>query len=145
MDSLVAHDVPDQRAVSAGRPRVLPNSQQRCDPVFLAALLAAAERLSTTSQVTYLRRFPDSRPRTRLTHAIDFVRHAAMVRGIYLDCCPQCWRDGYRPFLLSRVEQFFLKPDLLSEVEQDIVLLAMMRAGIGTYLPFLNRRRSLGV
>lgn len=122
-----------------------PNLSNGEDPVFLAALLAAAERLSTTSQITYLRRLPDCRRRTKLEHAIDFVRHAAMVRRIYLDRCPQCWNDGYKPFLLSRVEQFFLKPEFLSEVERDIVKLAMMRADIGSYLPFSDRPQHPGV
>jgi hypothetical protein len=82
----------------------------------MAALLAEAETVSTTSQTVYLRRFPEARRRTRLAHAIDFVRHAAIVRRLYLDRSPQYWRDGYRPFLLSRVDQFFLKPDLMHNV-----------------------------
>lgn len=115
------------------------------DAVFIAALLAEAETVSTTAQTTYLRRHPEARRRTRLTDAIDFVRHAAMVRRTYLDHCPQAWRDGYRPFLLGRVDQFFLKPDLMSEVERDVIRLAMMRAGIGAYLPFATRPPWLGV
>jgi glycosyltransferase involved in cell wall biosynthesis len=109
------------------------------DAVFIAVLLAEAETVSTTAKTTYLRRFPEARRRTRLTDAVDFVRHAAMVRRSYLDHCPQAWRDGYRPFLLGRVDQFFLKPDIMSEVERDLIKLAMMQAGIGAYLPVAAR------
>jgi glycosyltransferase involved in cell wall biosynthesis len=112
-----------------------PNLKNGEDPVFIAALLVAAEAVSTTSKTTYLRRVSEIRRRTRLTDTIDFVRHTAMVRRSYLDHCPRAWREGYRPFLLGKLEQFFLKPDLFVDVERDVIKLAMMRAGIGAYLP----------
>lgn len=118
-----------------------PNLHDGEDPVFMAALLSEAKRASTTSRVTYLRRFPQVPRRTDLTHAVDFVRHSAIVRRIYLDRCPERWRDGYRPFLLSRTSLFFLKPELRTEVEQHVIRQAMMRAGIGAYLPLSARLR----
>ena len=109
------------------------------DPVFIASLLAKADRMSTTSKITYLARAYEAPRRTALKHAIDFVRHAAMVRRIYLDHRPPYWRNGYRPFLLSRSDEWFLRPYALSEVEQNIIRGAMMRASIGAYLPFAAR------
>jgi glycosyltransferase involved in cell wall biosynthesis len=109
------------------------------DPVFIASLLSETERVSTTSQTTYLARSPEAPHRSRLKHAIDFVRHAAMVRRIYLDQHPQYWRDGYRPFLLTRADEWFLRPHAMSEIEQHVIRLAMMRAAIGAYLPFSAR------
>jgi hypothetical protein len=121
-----------------------PNLSEGEDPVFMASLLSEAERVSTTSQITYLARSPEAPRRTRLKHAIDFVRHAAMVRRIYLDHCPQRWRDGYRPFLLSKADECFLRPHLMSGVEQHVIRLAMMRAGIGAYLPLAARSPGWG-
>jgi len=103
------------------------------DPVFIADLLTEAETVSTTAKTTYLRRLPEA-DRNRLADVVDFVRHTAMVRRLYLDYCPQAWRNGYRPFLLGRVDEFFLKPQVMSEVEQHVIRLAMIRAGIGAYL-----------
>jgi hypothetical protein len=120
-----------------------PNLTNGEDPVFIAALLSEAERVSTVSATTYLQRFPEVRRRTKLMHAIDFVRHAAMVRQMYLDSAPQYWREGYRPFLLRKVEQFFLKPDLMSEVEQHVIRIAMLRAGIGKYLAPSNIQKAV--
>jgi hypothetical protein len=116
-----------------------PNLSEGEDPVFIASLLSEAEGVSATSRITYLARSAEAPRRTRLRHAIDYVRHAAMVRRIYLDHCPQCWREGYRPFLLRRAEEAFLRPHLMAEVEQHVIRLALMRAGIGAYLPLAAR------
>jgi len=114
------------------------------DPVFIARLLAHTKSISCTSQVTYLRRFADSwRSRTTLSYALDFVRHAAVVRQLYLEHHPRCWREVYRPFLLANVDLCFLQPWLMSHVEQDVIKLAMLRAGIGVYLPLRMRQRLL--
>jgi glycosyltransferase involved in cell wall biosynthesis len=116
-----------------------PNLSDGEDPVFIATLLSTADRMSTTSDITYLARTPDTPRRIGLKYVIDFVRHAAMVRRIYLDRCPRYWRDGYRQFLLSRVDECFLRPHALCEVEQHVVRLAMIRADIGVYLPLTVR------
>src|SRR5262249_34949022 len=61
-----------------------PNLRNGEDPVFIAALLVAAEAVSTTGKTTYLRRVTETRRSTRLIDTIDFVRHTAMVRRLYL-------------------------------------------------------------
>lgn len=75
----------------------------------MPVLLAEAETISTTSQITYFHRHVDCPSRTHLMNAIDFVRQVAVVKRVYLDRRPQFWRDGYRPFLLRNVEQCFLR------------------------------------
>jgi glycosyltransferase involved in cell wall biosynthesis len=107
-----------------------PNLSDGEDPVFMASLLSEAESVSTTSEITYLARSSREPRRRLLKHAIDFVRHAAMVRRISLDYCPQFWREGYRPFLLNKADDCFLRPHVMSAVEQQVIRLAMMRAGL---------------
>ncbi len=109
-----------------------PNLSDGEDPFFIATLLVEAETVSTTSHTTYLYRLPETPRRTRLMNSIDFVRSTAMVRRLYLDRCPQCWRHGYLPFLLGK--RVFFNPDVMSKVEQNVIRLAMMRAGIEAYL-----------
>jgi glycosyltransferase involved in cell wall biosynthesis/peptidoglycan/xylan/chitin deacetylase (PgdA/CDA1 family)/SAM-dependent methyltransferase len=109
------------------------------DPVFIAMLLPEAGIISTTPETTYLYRSADSPRRMTLMHAIDFVRHCAMVRGLWIDRYPKCWRDGYRRFLLGNQDELFLHSGSRSQQERDVIKLAMMHASVGAYLPLRLR------
>ena len=75
----------------------------RCgeDPVFLAKVLVATELMSTVGQVTYhYRQMPlESKGRATYFHLSEFLRHAEMVKDIYMRVRPQCWSEGYAPIL----------------------------------------------
>jgi glycosyltransferase involved in cell wall biosynthesis/peptidoglycan/xylan/chitin deacetylase (PgdA/CDA1 family) len=119
-----------------------PNLSTGEDPVFIATLLAHAGRISTTAQITYLHRFEEVPRRTTLMDALDFVRHGAMVRRLWLEHCPQCWREGYRNFLLAVMDELYLQPERRHKLEQNVIKLAMERANLGHYLPLRIRQPS---
>ncbi|MGD9657675.1 MAG: polysaccharide deacetylase family protein, partial [Methylocystis sp.] len=106
------------------------------DPVFIATLLAHTDRISIISDVVYLCRTSETPKRQTLQNVIDFARHAALVRAIYLEARPHFWRDGYRRFLTQpeNCKWFWRRAEVLGEAEKAVVWSALRKAGLAPYM-----------
>jgi glycosyltransferase involved in cell wall biosynthesis len=77
------------------------------DPVFLAAVLVHARRMSTIADVTYHYRVAamEQKGRANYSNLRDYVQHARMVKDIFVGHRPECWTDGYGPFAQQDIER----------------------------------------
>jgi glycosyltransferase involved in cell wall biosynthesis len=100
------------------------------DPVFIAKALVNAKTISTISEITYLCRIGAGAGRQSLRHIVDFIRHAAMVRDIFVEFHPKSWSVGYRPYLLARFNELFLRNRPRTRVERAVITLAFQQTGI---------------
>ena len=100
------------------------------DAVFTAKVLVNAKRVSAIPEIVYLRRLVAGARRTTLQHVIDFIRHAGMVRNIYMKFHAESWTGGYCPYLLGRFNELFLRHTPRTQLEQAIIALALKRSEI---------------
>jgi glycosyltransferase involved in cell wall biosynthesis len=77
------------------------------DPVFLATVLVHARRMSTIADVTYHYRVAtaEEKGRAGYLNLRDYVQHAWIVKNVFLEHRPECWTDGYGPFMQRRIEK----------------------------------------
>lgn len=96
------------------------------DPVFLAAVLVEAECMSTLSIRTYKYRWTRlaAKGRTTFRHARDYVKHAGLVRSIFLKRKPDCWTRGYGPVVARDIalvlEQCTLTPQERATLAREL-------------------------
>jgi hypothetical protein len=100
------------------------------DAVFIAKVLVNAKRVSAIPEIVYLCRLVAGARRTTLQHVIDFIRHAGMVRNIYMKFHAESWTGGYCPYLLGRFNELFLRHTPRTQLEQAIIALALKRSEI---------------
>jgi glycosyltransferase involved in cell wall biosynthesis len=100
------------------------------DPVFLSAALMKAEVVSRIKHVTYLRREGSSYNRTTVAHIVDFIRHIANVKRIFLESARECWNEGYRPYITERYQDCFIRSPMRTQAERAVIALALARAGL---------------
>jgi glycosyltransferase involved in cell wall biosynthesis len=100
------------------------------DPVFIAKVLVNAKTISTIPEITYLCRIAGGAGRQSLRHVVDFIRHAAMVRDVFLEFHAESWTAGYRPYLLGGFNEFFLRNTPRTRLEEAVIALALKQSGI---------------
>lgn len=71
------------------------------DPVFLAQVLIATPLMSTVPQVTYhYRPMPlEAKGRATYFHLCEYLRHAELVKDLFVNVKPQFWTEVYAPLL----------------------------------------------
>ena len=77
------------------------------DPVFLAAVLVYARRMSTLADVTYHYRVAaaEVKGRAKYSNLRDYVQHARMAKDTFIAHRPECWTLGYGPFVQKDIEK----------------------------------------
>jgi glycosyltransferase involved in cell wall biosynthesis len=77
------------------------------DPVFLAQVLSRAQAVSSIAAVTYRYRLRPLQDKGRATypHLRDYLRHAEMVREVFLAAQPDAWHRGFAPVLLPEIRR----------------------------------------
>lgn len=96
-----------------------PNLSRGEDPVFMASVLAAAQRITLTPEIVYLyRKYPKTTGTLArsFAHVQDTLKQAALIKGIYLKRFPESWNVGFGPFFREDFREF-LSGCTLTEAE----------------------------
>jgi glycosyltransferase involved in cell wall biosynthesis len=107
-----------------------PNLTNGEDPVFLARALVKSQRMSCTADITYHYRQRGGYNRTELRYIMDFIRHVANVKQIFLSSAPECWTQGYRAFIARGYHECFVRSASRTNAELAAISLALKRAGL---------------
>ena len=82
------------------------------DPVFLASVLVHSTRIALVPETVYLyRRYPKTSGAAGTTFAdvADTLASAANVKALFAEKYPECWHQGYAPFLLEDFRKFIAR------------------------------------
>jgi len=93
------------------------------DPVFLASALVSAQHLSLLENIVYLyRKYPkdSGSAGTSMEHLTDNLRHAAITKDLFTSRYPECWYQGYAPFLLGVMKRVLGRTQL-NAGQRDII------------------------
>ena len=79
------------------------------DPVFMASALVHARQIALLAETVYLyRRYPKTSGAagTSYDEVRDTLASAMSIRSLFIEKCPECWHQGYAPFLLEDFRKF---------------------------------------
>ena len=82
------------------------------DPVFMAYVLVHARQIALLAETVYLyRRYPKTSGAAGTSYAdvTDTLASAMSIRSLFIEKCPECWHQGYAPFLLEDFRKFIAR------------------------------------
>jgi glycosyltransferase involved in cell wall biosynthesis len=91
------------------------------DPVFLLRALLKAQKLSTTSEISYLYRAAKPNERITSAHLKDYITHVETIKSLYLANFPEAWHQYCSEFYFKTTFQY-LNDLLLLAPERSLAL-----------------------
>ena len=102
-----------------------PDLRRGEDPVFIASVLAAARTISTIPDIVYLYRKYSKTTGSAATgfdEVEDTLRHARIIKSLYLARHAAAWHEGYGPYLLEDFVEFIGRCELSDDQRQRVSL-----------------------
>ena len=82
------------------------------DPVFMASVLVHARQIALLAETVYLyRRYPKTAGAAGTSYAdvTDTLASAMSIKSLFIEKCPECWHQGYAPYLLEDFRKFIAR------------------------------------